>query len=333
MRFSRLKNFVLSSPALEGAMFRAINLPVVNGLYKAAYKHHIDGVLKSQEKIITIEPYNVCNLRCVMCPYSKMTRKKELMGMPLFEKIVKEAKELGFTTVTLQMYSEPLLDPHLIERIKAAKSLGMTAGFFTNAMLLDEKMADALFDSGLDWIKFSVDAGSKEDYDKIRIGGNWERVKNNIISFYRRRQERGLSKPRITVFMIKQPSNERNISAHKTFWSEWSDSVNISAVDNRAEDRSTESADGFKKWWRPYPCFEPNHPTVISSGKLVLCCLDYDGDVVLGDLKTQSLKDVMSSEKYRWATDLHMSFNGDKIDMCKNCTRLYRNASLYWWVE
>jgi len=327
MRFARLKNFVVSSPMLEGLMLRIVNLPGVNGVYKAAYGRHIAGVLNSQEKIITIEPYNVCNLRCVMCPYSKMKRKKEMMGMELFRKIVGEAKELGFKTATLQMYSEPLMDPHLIERIEFVKSLGMKAGFFTNAMLLDEKMADRLLDSGLDFIKFSVDAGSKEDYDKIRIGGDWERVKNNIISFYKERQARGMVKPRITVFMIKQQSNEKNIASHKAFWSEWSDDVNISAVDNRAEDKSHELHG------TAYPCFEPNHPTVLSNGRLVLCCLDYEGEVVLGDLKKHSLKEIMESEKYKHVTDLHTSFRGDRIKMCKNCTRLYRNAAFYWWLE
>jgi len=327
MKFTRLKNFVMSNPFLEGLMLGAVNVPGINSVYKAVYGRHIAGVLKSQEKIITIEPYNVCNLRCVMCPYSKMKRKKELMSMELFKKIVGEAKELGFTTATLQMYSEPLLDPHLIERIEFVKSLGMKAGFFTNAMLLDEKMADRLLDSGLDFIKFSVDAGSKEDYDKIRIGGDWERVKNNIISFYKKRQARGMGNPRITVFMIKQQSNEKNIASHKAFWSEWSDDVNISAVDNRAEDKSRE-LHGIA-----YPCFEPNHPTVLSNGNLVLCCLDYEGEMVLGDLKKQSLKEIMESEKYKHVTDLHMSFKGDQIKMCKGCTRLYRNAAFYWWLE
>jgi len=326
MRFKRLKNFVMSNPVLEGTLFNIVNLPGVNGVYRAVYKHHIDGVLKTQEKIITIEPYNLCNLRCVMCPYSKMKRKKELMGLELFERIVGEAKDLGYTTVTMQVYSEPLLDPHLIERIKFVKSLGMKAGFFTNATMLDGKMADALLDSGLDFIKFSVDAGSKEDYDKIRIGGDWERVKGNIISFYKKRQGRGMTTPKITVFMIKQASNERNIAAHRTFWSEWSDDVNISVVDNRADDKPIEMHG------TAYPCFEPNHPTVLSNGKLVLCCLDYEGEVVLGELKKQSLKEIIESNEYRRVTDLHMSFRGDQIKMCKNCTRLYKNAALYWWV-
>jgi sulfatase maturation enzyme AslB (radical SAM superfamily) len=41
---------------------------------------------------ITIEPYNVCNLRCRMCSYRKMTRRKDLMNMDLYKKIVDDKR-------------------------------------------------------------------------------------------------------------------------------------------------------------------------------------------------------------------------------------------------
>lgn len=303
---------------------------MINNVYKRVYIRHIRNFIKSQDLIVTIEPYNICNLRCVMCPYSKMSRPKELMPMELFKKIVDQAKELGCSTIWLQAYSEPLLDPFLIDRIKYIKSKGIEAGFFTNATLLDEKMADKILNSGLDFIEFSVDAGNKENYEKIRIGGDWDKVKNNIISFYKKRGELKLKKPKITFFMIKQESNEKHIKSYKELWNNYSDEINISKVDNRAEDDISESF--LKKYSRPYPCFTPRDLTVLSNGKLVMCCLDYDGKMVLGDLKTQSLKEIMNSEEFKRILELHLSFQGDKIKMCKKCVRLYRNSAFYWWV-
>lgn len=279
--------------------------------------------------IVTIEPYNICNLRCIMCPYSKMTRKKELMSMGLFKKIVDDAKEVGSSTITLQVYSEPLLDPFLVDRIRYIKKSGMKAGFFTNATLLNEKMSEEILSSGLDFIKFSVDAGNKRDYEKIRVGGDWEKVKNNIISFYKKREDMNLEGPRISIFMIKQKSNEKNIKSHADFWKKWSDEINISTIDNRAEDVISKSF--LKKYNKPYPCFELMHPTILSNGKFALCCLDYDGKVVLGDLKKQSLKDILTSDEFKRILKLHMSFKGDEIEMCRKCTRLYKNSAFYWW--
>lgn len=330
MKYSTLKNLVTTHPILEDLSFRFVSLPVINTAYKRVYIHHIKNVIKSQDLIVTIEPYNICNLRCVMCPYSKMKRKKKLMPMKLFKKIVDEAKELGCTRITLQVYSEPLMDPHLIDRIKYIKSKGLKAGFFTNATLLDEKMALKILNSGLDFIKFSVDAGNKEDYEKIRIGADWNKVKDNIISFYKKRGELKLKKPEISIFMIKQESNEKNIKSHKDFWSGYADEINISTVDNRAVDKISKSF--LKKYKNPYPCFTPRGLTILSNGKLVMCCLDYDGRMVLGDLKTQSLKEIMNSDKFKKILELHMLFQGDKIEMCKNCTRLYKNSAFYWWL-
>jgi len=331
MRYSKLKNLVKAHDSFEDVIFSIINAPALNSVYKKIYIRHIKNVVKAQKLFVTVEPYNICNLRCIMCPYPKMKRKKELMPMSVFKKIVDEAKELGCATVTLQVYSEPLLDPFLIYRIKYIKSKGMRAGFFTNATLLNEKMALKILKSGLDFIKFSVDAGNKEDYEKIRVGGNWDKVKNNIISFYKKRDELKLKKPKISIFIIKQRSNEKNIKSHKEFWRDWSDEINISTVDNRAEDSISKSF--LKKYSRPYPCFTPKHLTVLSNGKVVMCCLDYEGKMVLGDLKSQSLKEIMNSENFKKILELHMSFQGDKIDMCKNCTRLYRNSAFYWWQE
>lgn len=330
MPYSTLKELTTIHPFLEDFLFHVINLPIINSVYKIIYAHHIKNVIKSQELLVTIEPYNICNLRCVMCPYRKMTRKKERMSMRLFKKIVDEAKEFGCTKMTLQAYSEPLLDPFLIDRIKYIKSKGMKVGFFTNAVPLNEKMTIKILNSGLDFIKFSVDAGNKEDYEKIRVGGDWDKVKNNIISFYKKRKELKLKKPKISIFMIKQDSNEKNIKSHKGFWTGWSDEINISTMDNRAEEKISKSF--LEKYGKPYPCFTPRELTILSNGKLVMCCLDYDGKMVLGDLKTQSLKEVVNSDKFKKILELHMSFQGDKIDMCKNCTRLYKNSAFHWWL-
>lgn len=331
MKYSRLKNLAKIHPEFEDMVFRIINAPVLNSIYKKIYAYHINGIIKSESLFITLEPYNLCNLRCIMCAYPKMKRKKELMPMSLFKKIVDEAKELGCAIVTLQVYSEPLLDPFLIERIKYIKRKGLKAGFFTNATLLNEKMAIKILKSGLDFVKFSVDAGNKEDYEKIRIGGRWETVKDNIISFYKKREELGLKKPRISIFMVKQKSNEANIKFHKDFWKKWSDEINISTVDNRADVKISKSF--LKKYSRPYPCFTPNHLTILSNGKVVMCCLDYEGEMVLGDLKKQTLEDIINSKEFKRIQDLHMTFQGDKIKMCKKCSRLYENSAFYWWFS
>lgn len=55
--------------------------------------------LKFRGKIIppalNIETTNLCNLKCKMCPHPFITRRKEIMSMDLYTKILYDAKEYG----------------------------------------------------------------------------------------------------------------------------------------------------------------------------------------------------------------------------------------------
>jgi MoaA/NifB/PqqE/SkfB family radical SAM enzyme len=73
--------------------------------------------------ILQIETINVCNATCVFCAYSSMTRKKGVMSVSLFEKIVKEYAEMGGGPVSLTpVVGDALLDPHLMERLRILDS-------------------------------------------------------------------------------------------------------------------------------------------------------------------------------------------------------------------
>ena len=54
--------------------------------------------------------------------------------------------------------------------------------FTTNATLLNDTISKKIIDSGVDVVFFSVDGASKETFEKIRVGANFERVKENIRS-------------------------------------------------------------------------------------------------------------------------------------------------------
>lgn len=63
--------------------------------------------------------------------------------------------------------------------------------FNTNGVLLDEKLARDLINSGLDNIFFSVDSINPEKYEQIRIGAKYENVIENIKRFTAINEELG----------------------------------------------------------------------------------------------------------------------------------------------
>ncbi|PIV42427.1 MAG: hypothetical protein COS26_02100, partial [Candidatus Nealsonbacteria bacterium CG02_land_8_20_14_3_00_40_11] len=63
---------------------------------------------------------------------------------------------------------------------------------------------------GLDYIVFSVDGNTKETYEKIRRGGIFEEVENNILNFLKiKKDENFKTETQIQIVRIK--INEREI--------------------------------------------------------------------------------------------------------------------------
>jgi len=61
---------------------------------------------------LQVENINVCNARCVFCPYPTMKRKHTVMSLELHRKIVDEVATIPrFDQFTITGLGEPFLDP------------------------------------------------------------------------------------------------------------------------------------------------------------------------------------------------------------------------------
>ena len=320
--------------SLKRVFLSLIDFPITSGVYHRAYYLLIRKKAARGLSEIDIETYNVCNLRCTMCPYPDMTREKVLMNMDLFKKIVDDATLNNIRQICLNFYNEPLLDPLLFERIKYAKSKGIKVMFYSNGCLLTGKKINLLLDSGLDSVNFSFDGATKETYEKIRVGANFEKTKNNIIQLINERNRRGFKKPSVVVYLVAQKDNYQELSKFKSFWKEFADGVSVGLVDTRRREGLLPGELKSKKSRRIYPCRSIfQHMVVLSNGKVALCCIDSDGSVVLGDLNKQTINEVWNSNKIKKIRELHLSGQGDKIKLCRdtNCGMLYNWGAYCWW--
>ena len=318
---------------LKNLAFSLVNLPIIGSFYKKIYKTNINRKLKNfdvSNLIVSIEAMNVCNSSCIMCPYQKMTRKKEIMPMSLFFKIVDDCLIAGIRNFNLNFYNEPFLDPLIFERIKYLKSKEVNVDLFSNGSVIDENKINDIFDSGIDRIRFSVDAVKKGTYESIRRGLSFEITINNILNLIKKRNQAGLKKPRVNVVFVRQELNEGELEDFLSFWKNRADKVIISFDDNR-----NETSAFFKKPGRnlvAFPCRKLwTEIVVMSNGKVSLCCVDYDGQVVLGDFNKQNLKEIWENSKFTEIRDMHLNFQSGQISICKNCVHSYRMNLKSWW--
>lgn len=324
----KIKNNIVRNRTNVKFFIFIINLPLLGNIYDYFYFKHIKKTITKSDIFVTIEPNNICNLKCIMCPYQRMKRKKETMSLVLFKKIVDEAKELGCKEIHLTQYNEPFTDKLLFKRLSYIREKGMKSSFYSNAMLLDSVKREKLLKAPADLIRFSIDGIKKETQESIRKGSNYEMVVENVTSLYKERNKAGQKLPIIEVFFTFLENNKNEAKEFQRFWKDKCDFISIYPADSRESNKFV--GINYKKL-KPYPCFNPKRITVLSNGKVTLCCIDMDGGIVLGDLKKQSLKEIFNSKRYKEIYESQLK-RECKIPLCLGCSKYYLDSAFSWWL-
>ena len=272
-------------------------------------------------EIVQIESTNICNARCVFCPRDEMHRKQGVMDEALFRKVVDECAALGIQHVRLHNFGEPFVDRHLAEKVAYTKRQGIAeVGVISNGSLIDEQVARAVIDAGLDAINISVDASGREVFERTRVGLKYDKVIANIERLVRLRGELGRTHPKLILSFVRQDNGEEE-RAFIERWRQVADKVHITDIHNWAGTLNRESDVRF-------PCYRQWLTfTVLWDGRVSLCCADFDGKVTLGDLRTSSLREIWDSEAYRAVRREHLQSGGPAI--CHGCD-LPRKDSPLW---
>ena len=301
-------------------------LPHDGFLLKNLYKRIVKGYrpLPSFPEVVQIQTITGCNARCVFCPNSILYDKlpKGTMEWDLFRKIIDEICKYNVKRISPYLMNEPLLDrdlPRKIKYIAENKRKDTIIKINTNGSLLDDEMAEALIESGLDRINFSVHGITKRTYESQMVGLNLEKVLENIDMFLSIKKKKGASKPRVRVTMVRTREVEKEIDYIKKYWESRGVKVNIRKLENRAKKeivmRGINSVE-----WKPFSICDRmfRQAYITFDGKVVLCCVDWERTTVLGDLNVHTLKDVWNSQYYM---ELRRKFlKGDLSNMlCSKC--------------
>jgi hypothetical protein len=272
-------------------------------------------------EIVQIEATNICNAKCVFCPRDEMHRKQGIMTFELFAKIVDECAALGITHIRMHNYGEAFVDRRLVEKVRYAKQKGIKeVGAISNGSLLTEPVVRGMIDAGLDAINISVDASGKEVFESTRIGLKYDKVIANIERLVRLRAEAGQRRPKLILSFVRQ-NNDADEQAFIEHWKKVADKIHVTDLHNWAGTLHKESDVN-------YPCYRPWLTfTVLWDGRVSLCCADFDGRVVLGDLNTSSIQDIWNAEPYRKVRREHLESGGP--DICRACD-LPRKDSPLW---
>ena len=162
---------------------------------------------------LEIEVTTKCNLRCIMCEHTYW-QKDEWDNRDLsfedFKRIVDQFPNLIWINLTGE--GSPFLNKDYLRMIEYVKSRLIFTVVIDSFTWLDEKVARQLIKLGVDKVRVSIDAATKETYKKIRVGANFDRVMENIKNFIQLKKEMNSLIPELDfVYIVFKPNYQEII--------------------------------------------------------------------------------------------------------------------------
>lgn len=274
-------------------------------------------------KSMLIELTNICNHSCIFCANSKMTRKKGSIDETFLFRILKEAFDGGTREVGFYATGEPFISKDLSKYVALAKEIGYKYVYITtNGALATPERAKEVIEAGVDSIKFSINAGTKETYKMIHGKDDFDLVMENLryIADYRKKNNKTF-KIYVSFIATKYSYNQENILKNEI--NDIVDDIVFLNVANQggmmyeindylALDNNTKK---IEKLSCPLP-FKSLHVTY--EGYLTSCCIDFQNYLTVADLNKVSLKEAWESEKFIELRKMHLE-NCLEGTLCYNC--------------
>lgn len=310
-------SFALKQNLQRFSIPRLLNLFIAEIQYRLRSPY-----LYNYPTVITIEPGNICNLRCPLCPTGQKDKSAK-HGFITFVDFKKVVDEIGKYLMLIRLYNwgEPLLNHDLIKMIEYAVSKGIEVKLSTNlSMTLSEQELEAIAKTNLQKIYVSANGASKETYAKYHIGGDFDNVMKNIKNLRAKTTEFNNRFTEIIWLFHVFSHNEHEIEKAKEIANELGVklSINKMRTDMGKEVFETpEEAIKRDRKWLPenpeYNIFNTENKsakkefrcnllwkeTVINwDGSILPCCFIYSEKYSFGNILKDSFKDIWNNEKY-----------------------------------
>ena len=262
---------------------------------------------------VLVELTSKCNLRCGMCPLPVLRRPYEDMDFALVEKAEREIHGLGLKLKWLHEMGEPLL----YNRIDDAIRLFPEASISTNGLVLTEEVGAKLLGSPLKRLRISVDSINPKVYPQLRTGGDFDKLVDMTRKFLE--QAKGhpirieIQKMRSRMTVDETVDDFRKLFDLKKY-------RNARVIERTCE--AFDVNDETDLHGKFYGCVQGaffNWIVIFADGRVTHCCYDAHGDQVIGDLRTQSLTEIIEGSKLVQMQALFDKRDFAELPRCAEC--------------
>lgn len=270
-----------------------------------------------------IEITNTCNLNCDFCP--KHHRDRRQLNAEEFDLLTDKIRgKVCF--LYFHLMGEPLLHPLLLQFISMARAKGFKTVLTSNGTLLHRAM------ELLNTLPHKIQLSLHSHESNAR--GELAEYIDQVMNFSTQAAHKGTCMVlRLWNQGGRDLENEevmRLIEKHVPKpWKERSDGYRLddnlylefdrkfewpSTDDNPSEDRRSKKDDKQQLFCKALK----KQIGVLADGSLVPCCLDHNGDVILGNLFHQSLEEILNSPRAQAMIDGFQHHTATER-LCQNC--------------
>ncbi|HEX7808591.1 MAG TPA: radical SAM protein [Thermoanaerobaculia bacterium] len=278
-------------------------------------KHHL--------RIVSLETMTTCNQKCYFCPVSIAPREDEAMTDELFERIVEELKAFpSLESVFLQSYNEPTLDRRFLDHCRMLHAAGLPVAVLSNGSGFTPAKTDALIqDAPLRYLCINLSTLDRERYKAERGEDHLPVVLRNV-DYMKDKPLAQLMK--IVVLGTGNLAHAQDYEAIRARYAGSRFEVEQHVVMDRAGWLDV----GLKAAERSQPlrgCDNVGsrplqHLHITPRGRCVLCCEDYDEKYVVGDLRENTIAEVLAGDELakmrRWVYGIE---EAPDDFMCRDC--------------
>ena len=248
---------------------------------------------------VSLETCTSCNHRCPFCPVSVDPRDKEVMSQELFVSLVDQviAAGGGNVVVFLSNYNEPTVDPLFEERCRVLFDRGLPVSILTNASHFDPDRAQRLEKLGrFRYIGINLPTLDPERYLKLHGTKDLARVLANVDAM---RASTLAEETTIVVLGDEDEAHRRDVVAIRERFEPKGWQVKPFKIRSRPGSGTYVPAPPPKKKLRGCDLMGSRpfeHLHVTATAKAVLCCQDYYENLTVGDLKTQTVAELLGGD-------------------------------------
>jgi pyruvate-formate lyase-activating enzyme len=249
-------------------------------------------------KYVSLEANLACNQACSFCPVSIAPRAEHVMPLELYRTIVGQLAAFRKTiqAVFMNGYNEPTVDRHFVERVAILGAHGLPSALLTNGSGLTPRRVDEIVAlGGLAFLSVNLSTVDRERYRADRGGDHLETVLRNLDYAATRPVAREMS------IVVLGAGDRQHRDDHRRIRRRFAGTP-YAVKPYQTMDRAAYLETGLKVD-RPHQTLRGceqtgsrplQHIHITARGQCVLCCQDYHGRHVVGDLTRQTVEEVLT---------------------------------------